>query len=232
MRSAGCVVNDFADRHFDGHVERTKTRPLVQGLVTAKEALLLFAILLGLSFILVLLTNQLTILLAFGGAALAAIYPFMKRHTYLPQVFLGAAFSWSIPMAFAAESNTLPDIVWLLYTANVVWTVAYDTMYAMVDRDDDLKIGVKSTAILFGEADKMIIALLQVMTIIILIFVGVRLESGVFYALGLIAAAVLFVYQQHLIRYRRREQCFKAFLNNNWVGMAIFLGLTCDYLFR
>ncbi len=232
MRSAGCVINDFADRGFDGHVERTKQRPMVTGKVSTQEALVLFAVLLGLSFILVLLTNQFTILLAFGGAALAAIYPFMKRHTHLPQVFLGAAFSWAIPMAFAAEANALPEEVWLLYSANLVWTVAYDTMYAMVDRDDDLKIGVKSTAILFGDADKIMVAGLQSLTIIILLIIGGRLEFGVFYALGVIAAAVLFVYQQHLIRYRSREQCFKAFLNNNWVGIAIFAGIACDYLFR
>ncbi|WP_020407422.1 4-hydroxybenzoate octaprenyltransferase [Hahella ganghwensis] len=231
MRSAGCVINDFADRRLDGHVKRTKHRPLATGLVSSKEALILFASLLGLSFILVLLTNTFTILLAFGGAALAAIYPFMKRHTHLPQVFLGAAFAWSIPMAFAAEINTLPEEVWLLYTATVVWTVAYDTMYAMVDRDDDLKIGIKSTAILFGDADKMIIAILQVMTLGILTIAGQHLELGVFYALGLVTAAVLFIYQQHLIRYRNRDHCFKAFLNNHWAGMAVFIGMALDYQF-
>ncbi|OZG75057.1 4-hydroxybenzoate polyprenyltransferase [Hahella sp. CCB-MM4] len=230
MRSAGCVINDFADRRLDGYVERTKNRPLATGKVSSKEALILFVALLGMAFILVLFTNIFTILLAFGGAALASVYPFMKRHTHLPQVVLGAAFAWAIPMAFAAEINTLPEEVWLLYTATVVWTVAYDTMYAMVDRNDDIKIGIKSTAILFGDADKIIVAILQVMTLAILAIVGQRLELGVFYTLGLIVAAVLFVYQQHLIRYRDRDQCFKAFLNNNWVGMAIFIGLVVDYL--
>jgi len=229
MRSAGCVINDFADRHLDGHVERTKDRPLVTGRISAQNALIFFAALCLLAFVLVLQTNQLTIYLSFGALALAAIYPFMKRYTYLPQVVLGAAFAWSIPMAYAAETNSVPSIVWLVYTATVLWTVAYDTEYAMVDREDDLKIGIKSTAILFGEADRAIIAFLQVLVILTLCLIGDEAERGQFYFLGVVAAATLFVYQQHLIRLRYRSECFQAFLNNNWVGMVVFFGLALDY---
>ncbi|WP_156491665.1 4-hydroxybenzoate octaprenyltransferase, partial [Oleiphilus sp. HI0123] len=172
MRSAGCVINDFADRKIDGHVKRTEARPLVTGRVSAKQALIFFAVLCLLSFILVLFTNELTIYLSFGALALASAYPFMKRYTYLPQVVLGAAFAWSVPMAYAAQVNELPAHIWLIYMATVLWTVAYDTMYAMVDRDDDIKIGVKSTAILFGSADRAIIAFLQVLVILTLSLLG------------------------------------------------------------
>src|SRR5690606_16212448 len=229
MRSAGCVINDYADRDFDGHVKRTQQRPLATGKVTPKSALILFAALVAISFVLVLFTNQLTILLSFGGLALAAVYPFMKRHSHLPQVVLGAAFGWSIPMAYAAQAGTVPPEAWLLYTANLVWTVTYDTFYAMVDRDDDLQIGVKSTAILFGESDRAITAALQVFTVLILCFVGERAELGNWYFLSVVAAATLFVYQQHLIRDRERDACFKAFLNNNWVGFSLFVGIVLDY---
>ena len=229
MRSAGCVINDYADRDFDGHVKRTQQRPLATGKVTPKSALILFAALVAISFVLVLFTNQLTILLSFGGLALAAVYPFMKRHSHLPQVVLGAAFGWSIPMAYAAQAGTVPPEAWLLYTANLVWTVTYDTFYAMVDRDDDLQIGVKSTAILFGESDRAITASLQVFTVLVLCFVGERAELGNWYFLSVVAAATLFVYQQHLIRDRERDACFKAFLNNNWVGFSLFLGIVLDY---
>ncbi len=229
MRSAGCVINDYADRDVDGHVKRTQQRPLATGRVTPRSALILFAALVAVSFVLVLFTNQLTILLSFGGLALAAVYPFMKRHSHLPQVVLGAAFGWSIPMAYAAQTGTVPPEAWLLYTANLVWTVAYDTLYAMVDRDDDIKIGVKSTAILFGDADRAITASLQVFTVLILCFVGERMTLGNWYFLSVVAAATLFVYQQHLIRDRKRDDCFKAFRNNNWVGFSLFLGIALDY---
>ena len=231
MRSAGCVINDYADRKFDGHVERTQDRPLVTGLIPPKNALIFFGLLCLIAFLLVLQTNALTIYLSFGGLALAFCYPFMKRYTYLPQVVLGAAFAWSIPMAYAAETGQLPPLVWLLYTANVLWTVAYDTMYAMVDREDDLKIGVKSTAILFGSADKTIIACLQILAILTFCLIGDQAKLGLFYFLGLALAAGFFLYQQHLIRHRYRAECFQAFLNNNWAGMAIFAGIALNYAF-
>jgi len=230
MRSAGCVINDFADRKIDGDVERTKDRPLVTGKITSKNALIFFAALCLIAFVLVLLTNELTIYLSFGALALASAYPFMKRYTYLPQVVLGAAFAWSVPMAYAAQTNELPSIIWLIYTATVLWTVAYDTMYAMVDREDDLKIGVKSTAILFGSADRAIIAFLQVLVILTLCMIGEQLGLGQFYFLGVVSASILFIYQQHLIRHRYRDECFKAFLNNNWVGLVIFIGLVLDFI--
>ena len=232
MRAAGCAINDFADRDWDRHVKRTKDRPLTAGRVRAWEAVALFAGLCLVSFLMVVLfTNSLTLYLSFGGALLAFIYPFMKRYTHLPQLFLGAAFSWAIPMAWAAEANQLSQLTWLLFTANVLWTVAYDTLYAMVDRDDDLKVGIKSTAILFGDADRAIIALLQTMVVVILVMVGQRAELGSFYYLGVVAMATLFVYHQYLARERNREGCFKAFLNNNWAGFAVFLGLALDLAF-
>jgi 4-hydroxybenzoate polyprenyltransferase len=232
MRSAGCVINDYADRHIDGHVKRTKARPLASGEATETEALGLFAALCGLAFFLVLFTNWLTVFLSLGGLLLAACYPFMKRYTHLPQVVLGAAFSWSVVMAFAAQTNSLPSKIWLLYIAVVVWTVVYDTFYAMVDRDDDLKIGVKSTAILFGDADIVITASLQAFVILILVMIGQNFSLGWLYYLGVAAAAGLFVYQQKLIKNREREPCFKAFLNNNWVGLAVFVGIFLDYQFN
>ena len=230
MRSAGCVINDFADRKIDGDVARTKERPLVTGKITARQALVFFVVLCLISLVLVLQTNSLTVYLSFGALVLASAYPFMKRYTYLPQVVLGAAFAWSVPMAYAAQTNELPSIIWLIYTATVLWTVAYDTMYAMVDRDDDIKIGVKSTAILFGQADRAIIACLQVMVILILCMIGDQSKLGQFYFLSIVVAATLFVYQQHLIRLRYRDECFQAFLNNNWVGLVIFVGLVLDFM--
>ncbi|KXO12287.1 MULTISPECIES: 4-hydroxybenzoate octaprenyltransferase [Marinobacter] len=231
MRAAGCAINDFADRDWDRHVKRTKDRPLTTGRIRAWEAVALFAGLCLVSFLMVVLfTNSLTLYLSFGGALLAFIYPFMKRYTHLPQLFLGAAFSWAIPMAWAAEANELSQLTWLLFTANVLWTVAYDTLYAMVDRDDDVKVGIKSTAILFGEADRAIIGSLQAMVIIILIMVGNQAELGSFYYLGVVAMASLFVYQQYLARERSRDGCFKAFLNNNWAGFAVFAGLALDLM--
>ncbi len=228
MRSAGCVINDYADRDIDRHVERTQARPLTTGAVSSKEALLLFAGLCFVAFLLVLQTNTLTIYLSFAAVALAATYPFMKRYTHLPQVVLGAAFSWSIPMAFSAETNTLPTALWLVYAANVIWTVAYDTFYAMVDRDDDIKIGVKSSAILFGKYDLFITALLQIITLVLLALAAPLFLLGIFYYAALVIAAGLFVYQQWLVRKREREPCFAAFLNNNYVGMVICLGIAAD----
>lgn len=230
MRSAGCVINDFADRKIDGHVKRTQARPLASGELTSRQALGLFALLVLISFLLVLTTNSLTIKLAFAGLGWAALYPFMKRFTHLPQLFLGIAFSWGIPMAFAAQSNTLPAGLWLLFAANLTWTVAYDTMYAMVDRDDDLKIGVKSTAILFGRRDKLIVGLLQLATLLLLLWAAQVFALGSAFYWGLLAAAVLFVYQQRLIRDRERMACFQAFLNNNYAGLLIFAGLILSLL--
>ena len=230
MRAAGCVINDFADRNIDGHVKRTEGRPLATGALSGKQALMLFCALAALAFVLVLFLNTFTILLSFGGLGLAVLYPFMKRYTHLPQVVLGAAFSWAIPMAFAAETDSLPAIAWLLYTANLLWTVAYDTEYAMVDRDDDLKIGVKSTAILFGEMDRLMIGALQGMALFALWLLGRQLGFGGFWLAGLGVAAGLFVYQHWLMRERSRDGCFQAFLNNQWVGLAVFAGLLVDYL--
>jgi len=229
MRAAGCVVNDYADRKFDGHVKRTANRPLPSGAVTEKEARTLFVVLILISFLLVLTLNTMTILLSVAALALAWIYPFMKRYTHLPQVVLGAAFGWSIPMAFAAVSETVPLSCWLMFLANILWAVAYDTEYAMVDRDDDLKIGIKSTAILFGRQDKLIIGILQVAVLALMVAIGyLNGLNGVFYA-AVVAAGGLFVYQQKLIANRDRDACFKAFLNNNYVGLVLFLGLAASY---
>lgn len=229
MRSAGCVINDYADRHFDGHVSRTRARPLASGRVSAREALMLFAILVAASFVLVLLTNASTIWLSFGALGVAALYPFMKRYTYYPQVVLGAAFSWGMPMAFTAETGSLPPEAWLLFLANVIWTVGYDTYYAMADREDDLKIGVKSTAILFGDADRVIILGLQGMALLCLLLAGARFELGLYYHLGLLLAAACFAWEFHVTRRREPLVCFKAFLHNHWAGLAIFLGIALDY---
>lgn len=232
MRAAGCVINDYADRHFDGHVKRTHQRPLPAGRVTEREALTLFGVLVAIAFVLVLFTNTQTILLSLGGVALAACYPFMKRVTHYPQVVLGAAFSWGILMAFTAVTGELPRHAWLIYIANLLWTVAYDTLYAMVDRDDDLKIGIKSTAVLLGDADRLGVGILQALTLLTLILLGNQLEAGISYYLGLLAAAALFGWQQWQVRERERSACFNAFLNNHWVGSAIFAGLFMDFLFR
>jgi 4-hydroxybenzoate polyprenyltransferase len=232
MRSAGCVINDYADRTFDPHVERTRDRPLASGRVSSREALSLFVVLCAAAFALVLSMNRLTILLSFAGAALAVSYPFMKRWTHLPQFYLGAAFGWGIPMAFAAQTGTVPADAWLLFAANISWAVAYDTAYAMVDRDDDLRIGVKSTAILFGRADRAMIALFHLLTLAVLAWVGARNQLGLTYYIGLATAAGFALYQQWLIRGRARNACFRAFLNNNWFGAAVFAGLALDFLIR
>ena len=228
-RSAGCVINDFADRHIDGHVKRTQQRPLPSGRVSEGEAIGLFIGLMLVSFMLVLLTNTLTILMSFGGLALAFIYPFMKRYTHLPQLVLGAAFGWAIPMAFTAIEEQVPLTAWLLYAAKLAWTVAYDTQYAMVDRDDDLKIGVKSTAILFGRGDKLMVGLLQLASLVILVWVGQLEQLGLGYHLGLAAALGFFIYQQWLIRHRERMPCFRAFLNNHYAELAVLVGLIVEY---
>ncbi|MFY3770345.1 4-hydroxybenzoate octaprenyltransferase [Providencia manganoxydans] len=229
MRAAGCVINDFADRHFDGHVERTKHRPLPSGDVTEKEAKILFAALVGLSFLLVLTLNAMTIWLSIAGLALAWIYPFVKRVSNLPQVVLGAAFGWSIPMGFSAVSESLPFVCWLLFLVNILWSVIYDTQYAMVDRDDDLKIGVKSTAILFGQYDKFIIGLLQLLMLGLLVAIGLLANLGTAYYIALLLSALLFVYQQKLMVNRERAPCFKAFMNNNYVGFILFIGILVSY---
>lgn len=230
MRAAGCVINDYADRNVDGSVERTKNRPLPAGEIQPNQALILFFVLLCLSLALVLMTNQLTIILSFGGLALAATYPFLKRFTHLPQLGLGAAWAWAVPMAFAAERNQLPVTLWLIFVAVILWTIAFDTYYAMVDREDDLKVGIKSTAILFGRYDLLIIALLQLMTLILLFTAGLEFGRSWFYMSGLIAAALYFVNQYIQARSREREACFESFLNNHRVGMVIFIGLALDYL--
>lgn len=230
MRAAGCVINDYADRHFDPHVARTKLRPIAAGQISPKAALIFFVALCLLAFSLVLLLNQFTILLSFVGAFLAASYPFMKRYTYLPQAYLGIAFGWAVPMSFAAQLNEIPSIAWILYLVVILWALVYDTMYAMVDKDDDLKIGVKSTAILFGKYDRQIMGVLQIIILLLLIIIGQIKGLGSFYYLGLIAAACFSIYQQKLIFYREKSACFKAFLNNNWFGLVIFVGLFLDYL--
>ena len=232
MRAAGCVINDYADRDFDGHVERTRERPLATGRISARQALIAFAMLVGLSGMLVLLTNALTIQLAFVGVGLAALYPFCKRFTFYPQVVLGAAFSWAIPMAFAAQAGTLPMPLWLLFIANLLWTVAYDTEYAMCDREDDLRIGIKSTAILFGDADRLITGLLQGLTLVCLLLVGARFDLGLYYYLGLLGMTLGFAWQHWLMRERERLACLQAFLSNHWAGMLVFIGLALDYALR
>jgi 4-hydroxybenzoate polyprenyltransferase len=232
MRSAGCVINDFADRDFDGHVSRTRNRPLASGRISSREALSLFAVLVALSFGLVLLTNAFTVWLSFGALALAACYPFMKRYTFYPQVVLGAAYSWGIPMAFSAESGSLPTAAWLLYLANLLWTVAYDTYYAMTDREDDLKIGVKSTAILFGEADRLIILCLQGLSLLCLAMAGARFSLGLWFLLGLLGAAACFAWEFWQTRQREPQACFAAFLHNHWAGLAVLIGIAVDYALR
>lgn len=231
MRSAGCAINDYADRHIDSKVKRTTQRPLASGKITEKEALLVFASLSIAAFILVLLMNELTIWMSVGGILLAVSYPFMKRYHYLPQLHLGAAFGWSVPMAYTAQANEVTAITWLIFLATVLWATVYDTMYAMVDYDDDIKIGVKSTAILFGNQDKLIIGAIQILLIFDLLLIGHRAELSGFYYLGVTAASVFAAYQQYLIKDRERELCFKAFLNNNWFGLVLFLGVFMDYQF-
>lgn len=230
MRAAGCIMNDVADRNFDPHVERTRSRPLASGELTVREALVTFAVVMALAFGLVLMTNLLTIQLAFAGAALASTYPFFKRWTHFPQVVLGLAFGWGIPMAFAAETGSVATAAWLILLINVIWSVIYDTLYAMVDREDDISIGLKSTAILFGRFDLLVLRVLKVVMIALLLLLGLMLQFSWPWFGGVAVAAVLLARQQYQVRNRDRDACFKAFLNNNWVGVAIWAGLFAAYL--
>ncbi len=231
MRSAGCAINDYADRSFDPRVERTKGRPLAAGRITTIEALLLFAALSLTALSLVLQLNRMTLLFALAGAALAVTYPFIKRFLSVPQLYLGITFGWGIPMAFAAELERVPRVGWLLLLANVLWVTVYDTMYAMVDRNDDLTIGVRSTAILFGDSDRHIIAVLQALTLFSLYLVGGMMRMNAWYYAGLIAGAIFFVHHLWLIRARDRANCFRAFLNNHYFGLSVFLGIALNYQF-
>ncbi|MBE1160134.1 4-hydroxybenzoate octaprenyltransferase [Dyella sp. 7MK23] len=232
MRAAGCAINDYADRKLDPQVARTAGRPLAAGRITPREALIVFVSLLALAFVLVLFTNALTIKLSFVGAALAALYPFTKRYTDLPQVVLGAAFGWSIPMAFAAVQNTVPAVGWVLFIANILWSVIYDTEYAMVDRDEDLKAGARSTAILFGDADLMIIGVLMGTFLTAMVMVGTRAHLGWPYWLAVALAAGLFGWQQWLIRNRARDACLAAFRHNNWLGLTLWIGIALALALR
>ncbi|WP_435102985.1 4-hydroxybenzoate octaprenyltransferase [Arhodomonas sp. AD133] len=232
MRAAGCVINDYADRNYDGHVKRTVDRPLATGAISEHEALAVFTGLCLLAFALVLTMNGLTIALSLVGVVLAATYPFAKRHTHLPQVHLGAAFGWAIPMGFAAQTASLPPLTWLVFMAAVLWATVYDTEYAMVDRDDDLRIGIKSTAILFGDQDRLIIALLQILMTLVLAGIGIAAGLSTVYYGALVLASMLFAYQQWLIRERERTACFRAFLNNNWYGGVVFVGIVLHYMYQ
>ncbi|SHE22845.1 4-hydroxybenzoate octaprenyltransferase [methanotrophic endosymbiont of Bathymodiolus puteoserpentis (Logatchev)] len=232
MRAAGCVINDYADRDLDPYVERTKLRPIAAGKVKPKEALIVFAILCLTAFALVLLLNTYTILLSFGGVFLAASYPFMKRYTQLPQAYLGIAFGWAVPMSFAAQSNEIPLVAWLLYLATALWALVYDTMYAMVDKEDDLKIGIKSTAILFGDKEREIMAVLQIIIMLLMIQIGRLQNLSWIYYVTLVCASLFFVYQQKLIFHRDKQSCFKAFLNSNWFGLTIFVGLVLEFALK
>ncbi|MEM9101648.1 MAG: 4-hydroxybenzoate octaprenyltransferase [Pseudomonadota bacterium] len=229
MRSAGCAINDFADRNLDGQVERTKMRPLATGELMPKDAVLAFVVLSLIAFGLVMTLNALTIMLSIGGALLAAIYPFMKRYTHFPQVVLGAAFAWSIPMAFAAIRNEVPQVAWLLFMATVTWTVAYDTMYAMVDREYDKKLGIKSTAVLLGDADLAMLGVLHFLVALALVMVGQSLNYSQWYFMALAASWAVAIYQLYIMRHRQPEACFRAFLSNNWYGMFVFIGFSAAY---
>jgi 4-hydroxybenzoate polyprenyltransferase len=231
MRSAGCAINDYADRSFDPQVARTKDRPLAAGRISPLEALMLFTTLALAALMLALRLNKLTLLYAVAGGFLAVTYPFVKRFLSVPQMYLGLTFGWGIPMAFTAQIENVPRVGWLLLLANVLWVTVYDTMYAMVDRDDDLKVGVRSTAILFGDSDRHILAVLQVMTLLALYLVGKIIGLGAWFHAGLAAAACFFIYQLYLIRNRARDGCFRAFLNNNFVGMSVFIGILLEYQF-
>jgi len=231
-RSAGCVINDYADRWLDPQVERTKARPLATGAVSGREALAVFALLMLAAFALVLLTNRLTVLLSVVGVFLAATYPYLKRHTYLPQVYLGLAFGWGIPMAFAATLGTVPALAWLLFLANVLWATAYDTWYAMVDRDDDLRAGAKSTAILFGSVDLVAQGVLYALFLLALLLVGRQAQLALAYYGGVAIAAILIGVEFRMARGRDRDGCFRAFLHNNWVGASVFAGFVLGVAMR
>jgi 4-hydroxybenzoate polyprenyltransferase len=229
MRSAGCAINDYADRDFDGQVARTRERPIATGRVSPGEALGVFAVLSLAAFGLVLLLNWQTLALSLVAMALVVIYPFMKRFTHVPQLFLGAAFGWAVPMAFMAVTGAIPPLAWALFGTTLLWALIYDTQYAMVDRDDDLRVGIKSTAILFGRWDQWIIAGLQVLMLVLLGLIGWQAGRGYWFGGGLVIAGALAVYQQYLIRDRVPSACFQAFLNNNYYGVAVFVGLVLDY---
>jgi 4-hydroxybenzoate polyprenyltransferase len=231
MRSAGCVINDLADRDFDPFVKRTRDRPIASRRIAPYEALVWFLVLVAIALALVLQLDPYTIRLSFIGAVLAVSYPFFKRFFPLPQFYLGVAFSWGVPMAFMAQNGNVPRVAWIIFFAGIIWAAIYDTMYAMVDREDDLKIGVKSSAIVFGDMDKLIIGMLQGLMLYSLYLVGTNMEFGYWYDVGVVAAAVFFVYQQWLIRGRRPEACFQAFLNNQYVGMSVFIGILLQYAF-
>ncbi len=230
MRSAGCILNDIIDKDFDKFVARTQNRPLASDKLSSIEAFIVAISLIFIAFLLVLTTNTLTVQLSFVAIILAGTYPFLKRHTYLPQFFLGLTFGWSIPMAFAATTNSIPKIAWLLLIANILWVVVYDTIYAMIDREDDLKIGIKSTAILFDDADRFIIGLIQSLVLIALIVIGQQASLNTIYYFSLIIGGCLFLYQLYLIRNRDQKKCMQAFLNNNWFGLVVFIGLFINYL--
>ncbi|MGY1457994.1 4-hydroxybenzoate octaprenyltransferase [Luteimonas sp. A534] len=231
-RAAGCVINDYADRWLDPHVERTRERPLATGAVSGREALLLFAVLMLAAFALVLTLDRLTILMSFVGVFLAATYPYLKRYTHLPQVYLGMAFGWGIPMAFAAVQGEVPPVAWVLYAANILWSTAYDTWYAMVDRDDDLKVGSKSTAVLFGDMDLVAQGVLYALTFLGLSLVGRQAGLGPFYWAGLGVAVLLVAWEFWMARHRERGPCFRAFLHNHWVGLVVFAGIAADLALR
>lgn len=230
MRSAGCILNDIIDKDFDKFVARTQNRPLASDKLSSIEAFIVAISLIFIAFLLVLTTNTLTVQLSFVAVILAGTYPFLKRHTYLPQFFLGLTFGWSILMAFAATTNSIPKIAWLLLIANILWAVVYDTIYAMIDREDDLKIGIKSTAILFDDADIFIIGLIQSLVLIALIVIGQQASLNTIYYFSLIIGGCLFLYQLYLIRNRDPKKCMQAFLNNNWFGLVVFIGLFVNYL--
>jgi 4-hydroxybenzoate polyprenyltransferase len=231
MRSAGCVINDFADRNVDPYVKRTKDRPLAARRIGPHEALGLFGVLAAIALYLALQLDTNTLKLAFIGAGLTVSYPFLKRFFPLPQFYLGLAFGWAVPMAYMAESGTLPRVAWVLFISAVIWACIYDTLYAMVDRDDDLKIGVRSSAILFADMDKLIIGIMQAMMLFSLLLVGRAMKFGNFYLAGVGAAAVFFLYQQWLIREREPTKCFRAFVNNQHVGLVVFVGILLEYVY-
>ncbi len=230
MRAAGCVINDYADRNFDGKVKRTENRPIPSGLVSSSEALVLFSLLLFVALMLVLMLNLNSLYIALFAAAITFFYPFAKRFTWFPQAVLGVAFSCAIPMAYVAQNQSITELTGVIFFTNLIWIMVYDTIYAMVDRDDDIKVGIRSTALLFGDADKFLIGIMQGMVVIGFIIMGAQLEFGRYYFIAVLAASLLFIWQQWLIRRRHAQDCFRAFLNNNYVGLVIFLGIFTEYL--
>lgn len=232
MRSAGCVINDFADRDLDPHVKRTRARPLAARRVTPWEALVIFGLLAGLALWLVTRLDAFTVRLAVAGALLAVSYPFVKRVFPLPQLYLGLAFAWAVPMAFAAQSGVVPRVGWVLFIATVLWAAVYDTMYAMVDREDDIRVGIKSSAILFADMDRLLVAVMQAMMLFALVLAGRSMQFGAWYYAGVVAAGLCFVWQQWLIRSREPRDCFRAFQNNHYVGLAVFIGVLMEYVYR